>query len=286
MTFAEVLKLLLLVSIFLNVFALALRADAGDAFYLFRNWRLGLRAFLAMFVVVPAAAILIAYSFDLKPAVKIALVALAFSPVPPLLPKKLLKAGVSGRYVTGLLVAASLAALVVTPLGLLLAGAIFSVNLHMAWAGVVRTLAIGIAAPLIAGLAGRKLLGERAPRLSEVLGRFAGTMLLLCVLALLVGVAPSMWAVIGDGTVIALAAMILAGLAASYWIANNDPAERAALSLTAATRHPGVAIGIASANLPGEKLAPAAILLFAILNALIFVPYLRWLKKDDATGNR
>ena len=38
---------------------------------------------------------------------------------------------------------------------------------------------------------------------------------------------------------------------------------------------PGVAIAIATANFPEEKLAPAAIIVFAVLSAFISIPFMR-----------
>jgi BASS family bile acid:Na+ symporter len=275
-TLAETLKLLLLVSIILNVLALALRARTADATYLFREWRFGLRAFGVMFVVAPALAILMAYTFDLKPEVKVALVALSLSPVPPILPGKQLRAGASGAYITGLLVGASLLSLVVTPLGLELVGIIFRVEIGISPMAVAKVIAIGIAAPLVAGLVGQWILGARAERVSGVLAKISSIMLVLCVLVLLVALAPHMWSVIGDGTLLALAAMILAGYVAGHLLAGDIADDRVALSLAAAARHPGVAVTIASVNFPGNKLITAAIVLYVLLNALLSIPYLRW----------
>jgi BASS family bile acid:Na+ symporter len=275
MTIEAAIKLLLLASIVGNVLALALKARAVETLYLFQEWRLGLRAFVAMFVVVPAVAIAIAWFFELLPAVKIALIALAFSPVPPLLPRKQIKAGGSGSYITGLLVAASLLALIVTPLGFALAGHIFGVSVHIDTLRIARTLAIGIGMPLVLGLIAHRLFGEHVTRYSNVVARLSSILLLVCVATLLIGLAPALWAVMGNGTLVAMIAMILAGLTAGYVLAGDAPELKTALALASAARHPGIAISIATTNFAGEKLAPAAIILFTILNALISIPYLK-----------
>lgn len=278
----EILKLLILLSIVLSVLALALRANAADTLYLFREWRLGLRAFLAMFVAVPAIAMLIAYAFDLKPAVKIALIALAFSPVPPILPKKQIKAGGSASYITGLLVGAALMSLIAAPLGFALAGHIFGVETHVVPASIARTLGIGIAAPLALGLLAQHLFGDRARAIAPGLAKFAMILLMLCVVVLLVVLAPALGAVIGNGTLVALVAMSVVGLAMGRCFAGDKPENQSALSLAAAARHPGVAIGIALGSFPGEKLAIAAILLSTIINILVAIPYLRRLDRAEA----
>lgn len=281
MTFAEAVKMLLMLGIFLTVFALALRARPSDILHLVRDWKLGLGAFAAMYVIVPLVAILIAASFDLKAPVKIAIVALAFSPVPPLLPRKQLKAGGGASYVTSLLVLASLASLAVTPLGLHFASWLFSVELEISSWAIARILGIGIALPLAAGFIGRRVLGDRTKPVAATIAKVANALFLVCVLGLLIRVAPAIWSLMGDGTAWALLAMIIAGLVAGRWLAGDLPEDKAALSLAAAARHPGVAIAIATSNFPDAKLAPAAIILFALLNALIGIPYLQRLNREN-----
>jgi BASS family bile acid:Na+ symporter len=281
MTLAEAVKLILMLSIVLTVLALALRARAADFLYLFREWRLGLRAFLAMFVIVPAVAILAAGAFDLKPPIRIALVALAFSPVPPLLPKKQTKAGSGDSYIIGLLVGAALVSLVVAPLGLALTRAIFGVETRVSLPGMATTLGITIALPLLLGQLGQRLLGDKVEAASRVVGKVATILFVASVLVLLIKLAPAIRGLLGDGTLVVLIAMSLVGLAAGWWLAGGTQEERAALSLAAAARHPGVAIGIAATSFPDARLAPAAIILAAVINALIAIPYLVWLRKRE-----
>jgi bile acid:Na+ symporter, BASS family len=74
------------ISMFLIVFALGLRATMQDATYLFRNPELFARSLLSMNVLMLVVAVLIAVMLNPAPEIKIALVALALSPVPPILP--------------------------------------------------------------------------------------------------------------------------------------------------------------------------------------------------------
>lgn len=281
MSVLQGVKLLLLFSVMLTVFSLALHARAADFFYLFRKWRLGLRAMIAMFVVVPAAALLMAGVLDLKGPVKVALVALAFSPVPPLLPKKQVKAGGEASYITGLLVAAALSSLVLAPIGLELTGALYGMDTRVARTGMAMTLGLTIALPLLLGVLGRRLLGERATALADPLGKIASVLFIVSVLGMLVGLAPAIGKLFGDGTIVALVIMSVVGLAAGWWLAGDDRSNRTVLSLASAARHPGVAIGIATTSFPEAHLAPAAIVLAAIINAVIAVSYLRALGKAD-----
>ena len=64
-------------------------------------------------------------AFELRPSFEIALVALAISPVPPLLPGKEGKAGGRAAYGLGLMAVVSILAIVVVPLWVQLLGLLF-----------------------------------------------------------------------------------------------------------------------------------------------------------------
>src|SRR5438270_11292452 len=98
MNLASVITLALKVSIMLLVFSLGLGVSASDVLYLRRRPGLLTRSLLSMDVATPLVAGAMAIIFHLRPPVEIALVALAISPVPPLLPIKGLKAGGHAPY--------------------------------------------------------------------------------------------------------------------------------------------------------------------------------------------
>ena len=93
MNLATLIPIVLKTSIILNVFILGFNARPQDAAYLFHRPGKIMRSLLSMNVVMPLFAAGVVAAFELHPAVKIALVTLAVSPVPPMLPKKSLKAG-------------------------------------------------------------------------------------------------------------------------------------------------------------------------------------------------
>ena len=67
--------------------------------------------------------------------------------------------------------------------------------------------------------------------------------------------------VIGNGSLAAIVAFVFIGLAAGHLLGGPEPANRTVLAFTTSSRHPGIAIAIASANFPGQKLVFAVILL-------------------------
>src|SRR5262245_30675485 len=102
MDLKQIVMLALQVSILLTVFGFGLRATVDDLLYLVRRPGLFVRAILAVFVIMPIVAVLLARMFNF-PTVKIALVALAISPVPPILPTKETKAGGHAAFALGLM---------------------------------------------------------------------------------------------------------------------------------------------------------------------------------------
>jgi bile acid:Na+ symporter, BASS family len=87
--------------IWLTVFALGLGVSIEDVLFVCRRPALLLRSLLAMNLIMPLVAVALAEEFDLHPTIKIALVALAPSPVPPVPPNKQIKAGGTSAYALG-----------------------------------------------------------------------------------------------------------------------------------------------------------------------------------------
>jgi BASS family bile acid:Na+ symporter len=116
MSSVQMLGLTIQASIVLTMFGLGLTTTWQDATYLFRQPPLLGRAVLSMSVIMPIVAAGIAALFSFPFEVEVALVALAVSPVPPLLHKRQLSAGGRREYVVGLLVAMSVLAIVLVPM--------------------------------------------------------------------------------------------------------------------------------------------------------------------------
>src|SRR3954467_4386331 len=152
MNLASLIMLALKVSIMLVVFSLGLSVSATDVLYLRRRPGLLTRSLLSIDVAMPLVAGAMAIIFDLRPPVEIALLALAISPVPPLLPRKGLKAGGHAPYVFSLLVAAAVLAIVFIPAAVLLIGKIFGLNLNQSAASIAELVLLTVLLPLGAGI--------------------------------------------------------------------------------------------------------------------------------------
>ena len=90
------------VGVALVIAALGMRTRPADMLLLFRNPILGVRALLAMFVFVPACALLVAWSLPVEPAIRASLLALSVAPMAAILLRAETKANVDGDLMLAL----------------------------------------------------------------------------------------------------------------------------------------------------------------------------------------
>lgn len=282
MSLAALIPLVLKISILLSVFAIGLKATLADATFLFRRPGYLGRALLAMNVLMPLVAFGLAMTFDLNPAVKIALVTLSVSPIPPILPNKALKAGGKADYTIGLLVATAVLAIVVVPITLEIFERVTGRPLNMSAGAIAEQVLITVLAPLLVGIVIRQLMPSIADRAAKPIGILGTVLLVLSFLPVLFGSARALLSLIGNGTLLSLAVFALFGLILGHLLGGPEPDNRPVLALATSSRHPAVAIGIAHANFPGQKLAAAAVLLYLIVSGILSAPYLSWVKRTRA----
>ena len=266
----EIIKLLTTTSILLLVFALGAHATLADATSFIRTvfrppyWLL--RALVVMYVVVPPVAVWMGLAFGLARPVRVGLLAISIAPIPPILPGKQLRLGGSASHVFGLLVAVSLSAIVQLPLMVGLIGYVFGKEASFGAFEVARLIGMTILVPLTAGL----LAGRLAPRWADLVAPWTsrlGTILLFAVVALvLFKFWPIMASLIGSGALLAMIGMATAGIAAGHWLGGPEPSDRAIFAIASAMRHPGIAIAVASANVPQEPRLVAAVLLYVLVS--------------------
>lgn len=279
MTIAALLPLAIKTSLALMVISVGLKASAADTMHLFRSPSQLLRALVSMDVIVPLVAVGLALGFSLEPAVKIALVTLALAPLPPTFSKKPLKAGGRVSYTVGLFVAVTLVAVVFIPFALNLLARVTGIPLQMPMSAVWTLVAWSLLVPLIVGVLIHQLLPTLAERAAKPVAQVADVVLLIAIIPILIKVWPAMISLIGNGTVLVMIVFAIVGLASGHLLGGPDPADRTVLALASAARHPGIAIAIAQANFPDQKLAPAAILLYLLVSGIASVPYLKWTER-------
>ena len=266
-------------SALLSLFAVGLQASLQDATYLFRRPGELVRALLAMNVLMPLFAIALSSIFEFTPAVRIALVGLSLSPIPPPVPAKEVKSGGSASYVMGLHVAIGLLTIIFVPLAMAAIGQLRGIALHTNIPRVALVVFVSILIPIGAGIFVHTHAPAFAERIAKPLTSISALGLAACIIVVWIASAPAMWLLIGNGTVIALAAFVLVGLAIGHVLGGPTPQNRTALAIATASRHPGVALILAKANFPAETLVGPALLLYLLVNAVVAIPYLLWTKR-------
>jgi bile acid:Na+ symporter, BASS family len=269
------------ISVILIVFSLGLGATLEDAGYLLVRPRFLFRSVAAISLIVPAFALLEVVALPLEPAVKFGIVLMAVSPVPPVVPGKELKLGERKSYVYGLLVAVSLLSIVIVPLTVSLMSEAFQVGAKISSDAIARVILISVVLPLTIGMIIRRRAASLAQRAAPVVSKFAGILLIVGVLPKVVTLAPAMWHLVGDGSILAIIAVVLAGLCAGHFLGGPDPRDRATLAMSSAIRHPGIALLIARSNFTDPQIL-AVILLFLIVALVVTWPYQIWSKRRFA----
>jgi BASS family bile acid:Na+ symporter len=262
-------------SIVAMVFALGLGTTTEDVRQLLRRPGLLGRSLLAIFVIVPVGAVILAHAFDFPHAAELAVIALAISPLPPLIPRNLIAAGRRASYSAALMATVAVLSVVIVPLLAALIGRYLGPSFALSPLRAAGVVAATVLLPLVAGMAIRALQPALADRI-ELPASLVGTVVLrLATLALLFTGLHAVWALIANGMVVAIAVLVVIGLVAGHLLGGPEPDGRTVLALASASRHPAIALAIAAAT----SLDPhfrAATVLYLLLGDLFGLPYTIW----------
>jgi BASS family bile acid:Na+ symporter len=275
MQLVSVIRVTALISITLMVVGLGLRSVRGDATHLLHNPGLLARSLLSTNVVMPLLVIALVSLFELRPEVKIALVALAVSPVPPFLPAKQLRIGAHRAYVYSLLLFTTVLAVVLVPLTMVFM-ARQAGGRQVGPGHVLSVVTLTTLLPLWLGMSMRNVLPAIAARLAPVADKLGLVLLVVVALLILIRKWSQMGTLIGDGTLLAIVVFTTAGLLVGHVLGGPEPGQRSALALATASRHPAVALAVAQASFPDENLVPAAVLLALVVGLFATAPYAAW----------
>ena len=281
------------ISIFMIVLSLGLRASLSDVAHLFRRPGQLTRAMLAIFVIMPVVAILAAKILTLTPVVRVVLVALSVSPIPPIFPNKALKSGGEASFTIGLLAAVTLLSIIIIPLAFAALDLLVPGNPQFSLPFLIATLATATLLPMAIGMTLRYFAPRFSEGLADVLAKVGGILLIVSILPILVAILPTMWSLTGKGMILAFIVFALVGVTVGHFLGGPDPKERTVLSLATASRHPGIAIAFASANVVDEtpkQVIAAAVIAYLLISAIVVAPFLKWLSRDEsgttASGTR
>jgi BASS family bile acid:Na+ symporter len=286
---ASVIAVLIPVAINLSlamlILSVGLQATLKEEAYLLRHPGLLFRSFLSMNVVMPVLAAGAAALLDLDPAIELAIIALSLSPIPPLLPSAQTRAGGRESYIVSLLAIMSALAIVVVPLGVEILGAIFGREGHVAIGTILRIVGIGIILPLAMGV----IIGHLAPGAERFSRRVAlvGTVLMVvAILPVLIHLWPLLISMVGTGTILVLVAFTLVGTVVGHFLGGPVEDNRAVLALATGTRHPGVAVAVATAADPTLHAVLAVVVWHLVVAAIASMPYAKWRARVHGGSSR
>jgi BASS family bile acid:Na+ symporter len=275
MDLKQLVMLGLQVSIVCTVFGYGLKTTTAALLDVLRRPAVLVRSVICVLVIVPALAFALTRFFEIRHEVEVALVALAISPVPPLLPMKEMKAGGRISYGLALLAVLALLSVVTIPLAVEILERLFSRPLAVAPFEVARLALITVLVPLVAGVVVHARAPVMAERIAPALSLGAKLLLVVSAIALLTGVWRSVWEATGQGAVVAITVFVVASLAIGHLMGGPERETSLVLGLSCACRHPAIAFTIASANFPDQRFG-GAIILYLLLSLAIGVPYVKW----------
>ena len=268
------------VSLALSVFSFGLQAQKfEDVRFMLRHQQLLLLSLLAMYVVTPFLALVIAEYFDMPDTAKIAVVAISFSMIPPLLPRKEIGAGGHGSYAIGLVIFVALLAPVGIPFLVNLLGRLTNRPYGVSSTEIGIKVAGLVIIPLLAGVLFGWLWPGAAKPIQRHAPRIAGYLTLVACVILFVAVFPQIWDFLtgpGGGWVVLAAVVFNFGaLAIGHLMGGPEHDHSIVLAVSCACRHPALAFTIANANYPDKDVA-AAVIIVLVANGIVYPAYLKW----------
>jgi bile acid:Na+ symporter, BASS family len=276
--------LVLNVSVSLVVFCLGLRIRRADLIYFVSEPELLFRSLLSMNLAMPICAVALGRLFDLKPAVEVVLLALSLSPTPSALPRKALKGGGDPAYVFSLLLVVAVLAVLAIPVGIELFEQAFRTRLNVSALAVARLVLMSVLGPLAAGMLVQRFLPSLAELIGNPLSRLGTWLLTVSIIPAWIPSMPMAASLLGNGTLVSVMAFTAAAYAIGHLLGGPKPENRTVLAIYTASRHPGMALAIVSADFPGATGAPGAMVIYLIVNAFASYAYRAWRRRrSDAS---
>lgn len=279
----QLLPLLLSTSLAGLVLTVGLKADSGDLLYVLRRPALLLKAVLAVQIIPPVAAAVLIWFLPLEPVVKAGIMLMAISPVPPLVPGQELGVGARKEYAYGVYVAIALLTIVAVPLVYDLASRLFGRDHTLPVKLIASTVLTGVVLPLFLGMMIKRIAPAFAGRAAPLVYKISMLLVLLAFLPIAVVIWPALMALVGNGTILAMALLTAITLLGGHLLGGPTPMDRATLAVASSVRHPGIAMMIANAAF-NDKRITAAVLLYMLVGLVVGVVYKQWFKRSQAAA--
>ena len=134
--------------------------------------------------------------------------------------------------------------------------------------------------PLAIGMIVHAATPHLAERIEKPAAVIANVLLCLAGIVFLVAVAPALWALVGEGTLVAMTIFAVTGLIVGHLLGGPEPSHSIVLALSSACRHPAIAMAIAAAAFPHEHFG-APIILYLLVGIIIGLPYIAYVRKSS-----
>lgn len=278
MSLETVLRLALLIGVALLVVAIGIRVRVTQPLrLLLRTPALALRAVLAMYVALPAFVLLLAWLLPLPASVVAVLLGFAVAPVLPPWAKNGAAVGGKDDYLIGLELLSAGVGLLCVPIFIWLVSRAFGVVTTLDPLAVEGVLLVTFVAPLAVGMGITRFFPGAAPRIAGFADRAGGALVLFEGVFMFFLYGQAILGLIGHGTLVAIVAVIVFGLLVGHLLGGPDPGNRGALASATVSRHPVIALLLASSAFPEQQMAVMGAVLFYLIAALaLTMPYERW----------
>jgi BASS family bile acid:Na+ symporter len=272
-------------SLVLLLFATGMAARHGEGSALVRRPALFARSIGAVQLLAPVAAILLAWKLAIGPAITVALLALAVSPLPPFIPREAPTAEGGRSYVISLIATSALLSVITIPGTLSVLSDVFGLSFRVPAIPLARHLSLTVLLPFLAGLVLARSARGFSATWSSAVGDAATLLLVVTLLPRVVATWGAIRELSDRGTLVAIVAYAVAMLLSGHLLGGPVRENRTTLALSATARHPALAISFVTANFAGDPLALPAVLLVAMVTFGVAVPYIvcaRWWRSAAA----
>jgi BASS family bile acid:Na+ symporter len=268
-TLTQLFRITLAVVIPLASFATGVRAATVDPLWLFKHPSVLLRSLLAIFVLVPLAAVLFVDVIGAPPVIAggVVIAILAVGIGPPAAFKRATAKQANLEYEVELNIVVQLLAILFVPLAIAVLGAIFHFAPRLEARAVARIVLERALIPLAIGIA----LARLAPRAATPLARIAGPVVQIALLAVVVVAVVATWkplVAIGARAWLVAAAVALLSVTIGHLCGGGDRPQRRVLATFSAMRFPALALLIASILPRGRQMIP--VVLAYVLCSFVF----------------
>lgn len=282
MDIKELLTSFAQITLFAVMLSMGLNLRFQGIVLLWRRPGLLLRCFVAAFVVVPVAAMVVTKILPLPFTVRAGIAAMAIIPGAPVTYRKMLK-GPGNKALAGSFQATmALLSIVLVPLWTVIITNLYPTGVEISVATVFRQVMLVQLVPIVIGAAISQWLPDLAEDFNEPLSRIStGMLVAVLVLVLVVGLPLVLKA--GVLPVLAVTLMAAAALLAGHFLAGPDPVVRQTIAIANATRNTGLAIVLIALNFPSaEHEILTTMVAYAVISGIAASIYTRLTKQHAA----